>query len=675
MIPQETINRILDSVQIADVIGDFITLKRNGANYQACCPFHNEKTPSFSVSPSKGLYKCFGCGKAGSAVTFLMDYEHISYTEALKYLAKKYNIDIVEKEESAEDIAARQRNESLMIVSEFAGKFFVNSLATDEGRHIGLAYFKSRGLQEATIAKYGLGWAPKSRKGLVDAAKSAGYKEEYLEETGLCVKYDDGTFNDRFYERVVFPIHSVSGRVIAFGGRTLKSDHTVAKYVNSKESEIYVKSRSLYGIYFAKNEIAKRDKCYLVEGYLDVLSMHQLGILNVVASSGTSLTVEQIRLIKRFTSNITIMYDGDSAGIHAALRGIGMVLKEGMNVKVVLIPDGDDPDSYSRKHSLEEVQEFIVSNEKDFIEFKTDLLISESENDPLKRANLINDIADTIAEIPDPVKRSVYAQVSSKKLNIEQDIVVERIKKTHKKLSIDAIAEAKRVQHRLDYEQGLKSLESEERSKILVNVDNTTPTKSFLYDIENNHITGNAERDLLYFLLNCGTETLDFPSDSEFYAGKGEEKFTVAVFIYDAIGDGEFLNNVYREVYNLYMEMYDKGFDQEHISKILLNHADDKIRLVATELSIDKYIITVKKFADALTTPSSWLVNYVPKAILVYHSKHLENRLQDLRNKMNEERILPDKQSELLKEFVKTQNLLTKIKIKIGREKNNNGII
>ena len=319
MIPQETVNRILDSAQIVDVVGDFVTLKKRGANHIACCPFHNEKTPSFSVSASKGIYKCFGCGKSGTAVGFVMEHENMSYTEALKYLAKKYHIEIVEKEETAEEIAQRQRHESLMLVTEFAGKFFQESLQTPEGQAIAMAYFRKRGLEDETVRKFGLGWSPVSRRALSEAARTAGYKEEFLVDAGVSLKYDDGNLVDRFFDRVMFPVHSVSGRVIAFGGRTLKTDKTVAKYINSPESEIYVKSKSLYGIYFAKNGISRQDKCILVEGYLDVLSMHQLGINNVVASSGTSLTVDQIRLIRKFTNNITIIYDGDGAGIKAAL--------------------------------------------------------------------------------------------------------------------------------------------------------------------------------------------------------------------------------------------------------------------------------------------------------------------------------------------------------------------
>ena len=430
MIPKETVDRILDTAQIADVVGDFVSLKRRGANFVACCPFHNEKTPSFYVSPAKGIYKCFGCGKSGTAVGFVMEHESLSYVEALRYLARKYNIEIVEKEESAEEIAHRQRSESLHLVSEFAAGFFRDCLRTGEGRAVGYAYFKSRKLEDASIDKFGLGWSPSGKHGLSDAAGAAGFKEEFLLDTGLCVRKDDGTLQDRFYDRVMFPIHSVSGRVIAFGGRTLRTDKAIAKYVNSPETEIYVKSRSLYGIYFAKNEISRQDRCYLVEGYLDVISMHQLGITNVVASSGTSLTVEQIRLISKFTRNITIIYDGDSAGIHAALRGIGLVLKEGMNVKVVLLPDGDDPDSYSHKHTLEEVRDFIRTREQDFISFKTDMLLGQAGDDPLKKAELINDIADTISLIPDAVKRSVYVEACSVRFNIESQLLFDRISHT-----------------------------------------------------------------------------------------------------------------------------------------------------------------------------------------------------------------------------------------------------
>ena len=609
MIPQNTVNEILDAAQIVDVVGEFVTLQRRGANYIACCPFHNEKTPSFNVNPARGIFKCFGCGEAGGPVQFLMKHENMTYVESLRFLANKYHIEIKEKEETPEEIAARQKSESLYIVSDFAGKFFQESLTSAEGKSIGYAYFRSRGLTDETIQKYGLGWAPKSKHALTDAAKKAGYKPEYLLETGLCAQLDDSSVRDRFYDRVIFPIHSVSGRVIAFGGRTLYADFKekgLGKYVNSKESEIYVKSKSLYGIWFAKNDISKKDKCYLVEGYLDVLSMHQLGITNVVASSGTSLTDDQIRLIKRFTNNVTIMYDGDAAGIHAALRGISMVLKEGMNVRVVLIPDGDDPDSYSRKHTLEEVEAFIAANEQDFIDFKTDLLLSDVGDDPLKKANLINDIADTIANIPDPVKRSVYVEHSGKKFNIDPQILFNRIRATREGI----IAEEKKSEQRIgrSYNQPSSSPQTVPSglptgAKVLV--------KDPLAEFEPVKAVAPTERDIISFLLRHGSDPMEFETDSEYYQPDGSI-IAVADFIEGSLGaDGfELINPASMKVYNAYMDAFysDEAPSQDEIIRMLLNHPDEQIRLVSAQLSMEKYQLTVGSFQASLTTTSSWLV-------------------------------------------------------------------
>ena len=658
MIPQETVQLILDTARVEDVVGDFVTLKRRGSSLWACCPFHNEKTPSFHVEPSRGIYKCFGCGKSGTAVGFVMEYEKLSYTEALKYLARKYHIEVKEKEESAEDIAARQRNESLLAVSEFAFNFYKDQLATDEGRAVAVQYFHSRGLEDETIAKYGLGWAPKSKNALTEAAKKEGYKDEYLLETGLCAQWDtDGSLHDRFYDRVMFPIHSVSGRVIAFGGRTLFTDKSVAKYVNSKESEIYVKSRSLYGIYFAKSAISRADKCYLVEGYLDVLSMHQLGITNVVASSGTSLTVEQIRLIKRFTENVTIMYDGDPAGIHAAIRGIDMILKEGMNVKVVLIPDGDDPDSYARKHTLEEVEAFIAANEQDFIAFKADLLLGEAGNDPLKRANLINDIADTVAGIPDAVKRSVYTDSISAKFHIDADILTDRIRRTREKIQGEEQAQFRREAARAQREEASRPQESA-----------YVPPANELKALETqNPVLAPSERELLGFVLTDGRTPLVFESDSEFYDPDGAQ--SVAEFIDGALsGDGvSFANDAYRNTFEAYFALYDAGKDQDTIIRDLLNGEDDTVRFVVSQLSDVKYELTVKNFQAALTTRDSWLANFVPKAILAYHLK----RLQWERTALTRELAAagPDRQREIFSALESINELNKIINIKLGRLK------
>ena len=672
MIPKETVDRILDAAQITDVVGDFVPLKRRGANFVACCPFHNEKTPSFYVSPAKGIYKCFGCGKSGTAVGFVMEHESLSYVDALKYLARKYNIEVVEKEETAEEIAQRQRSESLYLVSEYAAGFFQESLRTDEGRTIGYAYFKSRKLEDASIAKFGLGWAPVSRHALADAARAAGYREDFLTDTGLCVKRDDGRLLDRFYDRVMFPIHSVSGRVIAFGGRTLKTDKSVAKYVNSPETEIYVKSRSLYGIYQARTEISRQDRCYLVEGYLDVISMHQLGITNVVASSGTSLTVEQIRLIRKFTSNVTIIYDGDAAGIHAALRGIGLVLKEGLNVKVVLLPDGDDPDSYSHKHTLDEVRGFISAHEQDFISFKTDILLGQAGDDPLKKAELINDIADTIALIPDAVKRSVYVEASSTRFNIDSQILFGRINRTRTEMLL-ADKKQKELKYRKEHEQEADGQQETEEpvpdyagAYASERTGETVDTPSSMH-LDDPYLAP-CEKELLGFILEHGDSSLDFDRDSEFYPGDGQKE-SVAEFIDTALAcdDTVFANTAYRNVYDEYFRMYDQGLSQEQIQRRLLNSTDKETAQVASDILVEKYIITVENYRNSLTSIGTQLVIFVPKALLAYQVKRIEKKIKALSVELAQAGDDAGKQERIMNEI----GMWTRIKVqknnKLGR--------
>ena len=685
MIPQETVNRILDAAQIVDVIGDFVTLKKRGANHIACCPFHNEKTPSFSVSPSKGIFKCFGCGKSGTAVGFVMEHENMSYTEALKYLAKKYHIEIIEKEESAEEIAQRQKTESLMLVSEYAGKFFQESLGTQEGQTIGYQYFRSRGLRDETIAKFGLGWAPLSRKALSESARAAGYKEEFLVETGLCVKYDDGRLSDRFYDRVMFPIHSVSGRVIAFGGRTLRTDKSVAKYVNSPETEIYVKSRSLYGIYFAKNEISRQDRCILVEGYLDVLSMHQLGMTNVVASSGTSLTVEQIRLIRKFTNNITILYDGDSAGIKAALRGVGMVLKEGMNVKIVLLPDGQDPDDFARGHTLDEVKDHIVQNERDFINFKTDLLLGEAGNDPIARANLINDIADTIALIPDAVVRAVYVKTSAGKFEIDESILADRVSRSRTQMILEEEKQKERERQRAAAGQQRLNGSADGPVREYPGDDAPPPPPDDQMPLDypsdyapvapetpegpvviNEPYLAPCEKELLGFILEEGCSELQFDVDSKYYV-EGEV-VNVAEFIDGTLADDEedFVNQSYRKVYDEYFRMYDEGLTQQQMQSRLLNSMDPEIAAVAKELLIEKYQITVKNYEQSLTAVSTRLVQYIPKTLLAYQCKKVELILKDLTARLASETD-PERQVEILARIGDYNRARTRLNNELGR--------
>ena len=433
MIDQATIQRILDTAEITEVVGEFVTLKRRGTNLLGLCPFHNEKTPSFNVSPSKGIYKCFGCGKGGSAVNFIMEHEHLSFVESLRWLAKKYHIEVQEKEERPEDIQERNDHESQIIVSEFAQKYFATQLWENEyGRAVGLSYFHERGFRDETIKKFGLGYCPDGKEPFTHAALQEGYKMEFLEKTGLTIKREDWV-RDRFSGRVMFPIHSISGRVIAFGGRTLSQEKSIAKYLNSPESDIYHKSRVVYGIYQAKRMIIQEDKCYLVEGYTDVIAMHQAGIENVVASSGTSLTVDQIRLIRRFTKNITIIYDGDQAGIKASLRGIDLVLEEGINVKVLPLPTGEDPDSFSRAMSSNELTSYIRENETDFIKFKTKILLTGIENDPLSRAKLITDIVNSISVIPEEIVRTEYLKECSRLLEVREEVLYNEIRKLKQK--------------------------------------------------------------------------------------------------------------------------------------------------------------------------------------------------------------------------------------------------
>lgn len=424
-IDQETVRKILDAADIVEVVSDFVKLRRAGANFMGLCPFHNERTPSFSVSKSRGICKCFSCGKGGTPVGFIMELEQLSYVEALKWLANKYNIEVKEHEMTAEERAASNERESMLALNDFALRFFEHTLTgTDEGRNIGMSYFRHRGLSDTIIKRFRLGFAPEQRDALSREALAKGYSEKTLIDTGLCSKPEHGGLYDRFRGRVIFPVFSVSGKVVAFGGRTLKTDKTVAKYVNSPESTIYHKSNELYGLYQAKREITRKDKCILVEGYMDVISMSQRGVENIVASSGTSLTEGQIALIHRFTENVTVIYDSDAAGIKASLRGIDMLLAHGMHIKVMLLPDGEDPDSFAKSHSQEEIEEYMRDNETDFIRFKTKILLdSLNDGDPIGRAGVINSIARSISVIPDRVERSEYIKLCARLLDSDEEVI------------------------------------------------------------------------------------------------------------------------------------------------------------------------------------------------------------------------------------------------------------
>lgn len=430
-IPREIVEQILQAARIEEVVSEFVTLKKRGANLIGCCPFHNEKTPSFNVNPARNIFKCFGCGKAGDSAKFLMEHEHLTYPEALRYLAKKYNIKIEEREATAEEIAAQTERERMFNINEFADKYFVDILwNTEEGKTIGLEYFRERGFLNPIIEQFHLGYSPAKWDAFTEHAKQNGYSDELLEKIGLSIKGNKGLY-DRYHGRVMFPIQNLTGKVIGFGGRILVNDpeKKSPKYQNSPESEIYDKKQTLYGIFQARSAIAKQDECILVEGYFDVLRMHQVGIENVVASSGTSLTIEQIRLVKRYTSNITMLYDGDAAGIHAAIRGTDMILAEGMNVRVVVLPPEHDPDTFAKDFPLDYVQNYLKTNAKDFIRFKTELLMKDAENDPIKRGQMVRDIVETISVVPDSIFRISYVKECSRLLDMPEQTLINELNK------------------------------------------------------------------------------------------------------------------------------------------------------------------------------------------------------------------------------------------------------
>ena len=612
MVDRATVDRILDTAKIEEVISDFVTLKRRGANYTACCPFHHEKTPSFSVSPSKGIYKCFGCGKAGSVISFVMEHEQMSYVEALKYLGHKYGIEVKEKEESAEDIQNRLHHESLLIVNDFAQQFFSKQLwESQEGIAVGLSYFKERSFTDDTIKKFLLGYAPNSKRALTHNAQLKGYKKDHLIEVGLTIERDGtGELFDRFYERVIFPIRGISGKVIAFGGRKLRGDKEIAKYINSPESEVYVKNKVLYGIYEAKGAIAREKKCYLVEGYTDVISFHQAGIENVVASSGTSLTTGQIQLIKRFTNNVTVLYDGDWAGIKASLRGIDMLLEEGLEIKVALFPDGEDPDSYARSHTKEELKEFLDNNEEDFIAFKHKVLNQEVSKDPLQRAKLIGEVVNSIAIIPDAITRSVYIEETSARLKISQELLAQEVAKIRHKKQSDTFYRQQREQEREERLKGITDFGQGTKQ--------TTAGKVPTFVIDT--YCEEAEKEILYYLLKFGNYPIHLEEEFAYGATHIEEQ-NVAQYILSQLqnDDLELQNLIYKEIFDEYYTL--KEHEQERILRYFVNHPKPEVAKFVANLIAQPYMLTIQQFSKTLIPERNVLGCYVPKAILIYKAK------------------------------------------------------
>jgi DNA primase len=622
MIDPQTIEKIVDVANIVDVIGDFVTLRRRGVNYIARCPFHDEKTPSFTVSSTKGLFKCFGCGKGGNVVSFIMEHERLSYVEAIRYLGRKYGIEIREKEQSAEEIVRNNDRESMMIVSSYANTFFSDTLNnTDEGKAIGLSYFRERGFSKKIIDKFQLGYSPAKRTAFSETAIKAGYREEFLVRTGLSIKRDDGTLFDRFSGRVMFPIHSLSGRVIAFGGRILQTDRKTAKYLNSPDSDIYLKRNVLYGIYFSKQAIGKSDKCYLVEGYTDVISMFAAGVENVVASSGTSLTEEQIKLISRFTENVTVLFDGDAAGIKASIRGIDMLLKHGLKVKVALFPDGEDPDSYARKHNAEELRQFLDSAEQDFISFKINLL-SEGVNDPIKKAEVIHEIVNSISVIPDLITRNVYIQKCSKMLAIEENVLGTEIARNRNK----------------QFAAGSVETQQQPRNEPPPSVGELPSIPAFVSNI----FCQEQEKELLMYMLKHGRENL-FRSRDE---ADNEVIIRVDEYIIKDIknDDLEFQNLHYKKLFEEYEKLLESSHDKDtaFFTRYFIRHEEIEVSSVAVTLLMDTQMqgndyYTVSRIWNGTNSVDIDLTHAVPKALAAYKSKILSIAIFKLSEQLQSE--------------------------------------
>lgn len=649
MIDKETVDRIYAAANIVEVVGDFVTLKKKGVNYQACCPFHNERTPSFIVSPSKGLFKCFGCGKGGNAVTFVMEHEKMTYVEALKYVAKKYGIEVHERELSPEEAKRNDDRESMMVVNSWAADYFQHTLRdTDEGLNVGMGYFRERGFTDATVRKFSLGYCPANGDAMTQAALSAGYKEQFLVDTGLTIKREGGGYHDRFAGRVIFPIYSISGRVIAFGGRVLRTSDRTAKYLNSPESIVYSKSHSLYGIYHAKNAIVRDNYCILVEGYTDVMRMHQNGIENVVASSGTSLTVDQIKLISRFTKNITVIYDGDSAGIKASLRGIDMILREGLNVRVVLLPDGEDPDSFGRSHSAEEVKGYIESHEEDFIRFKTRLLLADAGDDPLKRAALVTDIVQSISEIPDPIIRSVFIKDCAKIMDADEQVL---------------IAEVARKRHSVHYDKPtgefVRRMQEQERRE-----ERAMARMASLKGVVAGSSMDELEKEIAGYLMKYGH--LYF----EHKEGNSLVKFNVAETIFSELQDDVSLQNPqYRAIYECYQRHYEElGEGVKVPEHFFTNHEDPKVCNAAVDIltSDANYVLSElwKRHDIFLDSEEKRLSVLIPRVVTLYKSKTIESIIARLKEQLTDENLSEEEQVAIMENI----SVLNSVRIKIARK-------
>ncbi len=653
MIDRTTVDKIYAAANIVEIIGDYVTLKRKGVNYMACCPFHNEKTPSFVVSPSKGLYKCFGCGKGGNAVTFLMEHESVSYPEALKMVAKRYNIPVEEREESEEDIRRNNDRESMFAVNSWAAEYFMNYLHNEsEGRSVGLSYFRQqRRLTDATIRKFGLGFCPSYGDRMTTDALKAGYKEEYLKMTGLTkARESDGHLYDPFRDRVIFPVHNISGRVVAFGARTLRSDKKVAKYLNSPESEIYSKRNEIYGLYFAKRAIQQQDCAIMVEGYLDVISMHQVGIENVVASSGTSLTQQQIRLLSRFSRNMTVIYDSDPAGIKASLRGIDLILQEGLNVRVVLLPDGEDPDSFARSHTADEVRQYIADHEQDFLNFKARLLLDEAKGDPARKAMVIGDMVQSIAQIPDAIQRAVYIKECARTTDTQEQVLIAEV--ARKRLSSSGDRETDEFMRRQSAQIRDEQAETERAEAINVRVEPGSSVETL-------------ESALVQFLLQHGH------CNFEVKEGHHMVDCNVAEFIFTELETDKirFENPLYEKIVSLYRSIYEEqgvGVKVPEDRFIQYNDPDVVNRVVEILMADKNYTMSKiwKRNDYHVESEEEMRPAGDPMTIHIFKSKVSDRMIRQQHDILRKEDLSEEEQSQA----VKTLAHLNTVKVKLAKK-------
>ena len=683
-IPEETVERIRQAADIVEVVGDFVSLKKRGSNYTACCPFHNEKSPSFNVNPTRQIYKCFGCGKAGDAVKFVMDIENVSYVESLRYLAKKYGIEIAEQEQTPEDLLRQNERESLLIVLNFAKTFFQETLqTTDEGKSIGLSYFRERGFTNPTIDAFELGYALDKWDALLLEGTRRGYSRDLLEKAGLILSKENtnGGENkafDRFRGRVMFPIHNVSGRVIAFGARILKADKTQPKYLNSPETTVYHKSEVLYGIFQAKQAIRQEDVCYLTEGYTDVISLHQAGIKNVVASSGTSLTTEQIRLIARFTPNVTILYDGDAAGIKAALRGLDMVLEEGLNLRLLLLPDGEDPDSYVHKVGAETFKEYIRSQAKDFIDFKASRWLTEAGNDPLKRAEGISDVCASITKIPDALKRQTLSQRVAQVFGIGEQTVISEINRLLRKQQEQGKKEADRQRDRQDRQQPTEGSTASDINALLSEagisqlepgrVDGTpvVPAPSGLRPSAVRTGISYQEEECIRLLINYGAREL-------------EPGITLCQYVLSELHEIDFQTYPFDLILTLFREAYGRGdiltagdFLNRRSGDETANRPDDAdMQHQAIHLTTPRYEISDGWLKHEIHVPSEEEIGILADAayrnILRIKKMLAEQRMAILQQKLRETSTRsPDEADQLMTEFMHVKRIDMDISLLLG---------